>query len=59
MIEKLKPLEYQDSIKTPETRVMIAPDNWKLMDKLNELTEEVNRLSTVGVSSTWKYQGQD
>jgi len=42
MIEKLEPTPHPYN-----ANFQLAPDNWMLMEKINELTEAVNRLERI------------
>lgn len=52
MIEKIQPTEYQDDTKSPNIRVTIAPDNWELTDKINEIIDHLNKLQNNAFSVT-------
>ena len=48
MIEKIKPnLEYEYEGQSDQLATEIAPTNWQLADKLNEIVEAVNRLEQI------------
>ena len=48
MIEKIKPNhEYKYEGQPDQLATEIAPTNWQLADKINELVEAVNRLEQI------------